>query len=121
MWLRSWKAKPTILPPSINFKPGWHLPLCRGIGSSFSSNKRGYSDSVPANEPSAVAVALSPLVKELGSSDMTVVRYLRREGFQGAQDRDPFTACGGGRTARYSWPEWSPTCWCRHRRWWRYL
>jgi len=25
------------------------------------------------------------------------------------------TACGGGRTAGCSWPEGSPTCWCRHR------
>ena len=40
----------------------------------------GDSDSVPANDPGAVAVALSALVKELGGSDMTdVVRYLRRQ------------------------------------------
>ena len=39
----------------------------------------GDSDSVPANDPGTVAAALSALVEEISSSDMTNgVRYLRR-------------------------------------------
>jgi hypothetical protein len=39
----------------------------------------GDSDSVPANNPGAVAAALSDFIQELSESDLTnVVRYLRR-------------------------------------------
>ena len=42
----------------------------------------GGSDSVPANDPGAVAGAIAALTQEMGSCDMTnVVRYMRRPGF----------------------------------------